>query len=189
MPFTYEFPVPTLPDGSSDRSVKLEKWLMREHGAIHKGSAVAIIVASGVRYEVRANGDGFLQERLVKKGKTVLLSRPLAIIAADGESIPYGKPYSVADRLTNTARHGKRYSLLSRSWRVVKRILKTPLYPNTSTKGMRQGMIARLIFYFVALVVGLYFEVPIIFWFMLAAVVCGVFIAVAIRRLRDREEQ
>src|SRR5580693_8985456 len=167
MPFTYEFPIPTLPDGSSDRPVKLEKWLLGEYAVIHKGSAVAVIAVSGARYEIRANGDGFLRKRHVKKGETISPPTPLATIAADGKSIPYGKPYSVAHRLAkNTGRHGKRNSLWYRSWRVAKRISKMPLYPNTSQKGMLQGLIARLIFYFVAFVVGLYLEVPAIFWFM-----------------------
>jgi hypothetical protein len=169
--------------------VKLEKWLVSERAQLHRGAAVAVIVASGIRYEVRANGDGFLRKRLVKKGE-ISPSTPLAIIAADGESIPYGKPYSVAHRLTkNTGRHGKRFSLWSRSWRFVKRILKTPLYPNTTTKGMRQGLIARLILYGIIFVVSLYFEVPAIWWFMVGAIVCGIVVAIAIRRVRDREQQ
>lgn len=188
MPFTYELPVPTLPAGSNDRSVKLENWLVGEHAELHAGSAVAVIVASGIRYAVRANGDGFLRKRLVKKGETISLSTPLAIIAADGESIPYGKPYSVAHRLTeNTGRHGKRNSWWFQSWRIVKRVLNTPLYPNTTTKGMRQGLIARLILYGLIFVVSLYFEVPAIWWFMVGAIVGGVLIALVIRRFRDRE--
>jgi len=78
------------------------------------------------------------------------------IIGANGESIPYGKAYSVAHRLTeNTGRHGKRNSWWLRSWRVVKRALKTPLYPNTTTKKMRHGLIARLILYGIIFVVSL----------------------------------
>jgi len=72
---------------------------------------------------------------------------------------------------------------------VIKRILNTQPFPNTSPKGMRQGLIARLIVYGIIFVVGLYFEVPAIWWFMVGAIVCGVFIAFAIRRFRDREEQ
>ena len=151
----YHLPVPTLPDSSTDGTIKLERWLTEEHAEFHAGTVVAIIVFSGMRYEVRANGDGFLIKRLVKTGAIISRSTPLAIIAADGESIPYGKPHSVAHRITeNIGRHGRRESWRLRSWRVVERIPKTPLHPNTTTRGVRQGLIARLIVYGIILVVG-----------------------------------
>ena len=188
MPFTYEFPFPELPNGPIDRTIKLEKWLIKEHAELHAGTAVAVIVASGVRYEVQANGEGFLRTRLVGKGETISQSTPLAIVAAEGENIPYGKPYSVARRIPEkTRRPGKRNSHSSRSWRALKRVLKTRLYPNTSPRGARQGLVARLVLYAAIFLVGLYIEVPAIWWFMVGAMVCGVLIAIAIRRFRDRE--
>jgi len=155
MPFTYELPIPKL-DGASDRTIRLDKWLAREGDELHRGSAVAVITVSGARYEVRANGEGFLRERLVNNGDAISSSTVLAIIGADGENIPYGKPYSTAHRLTRRgASTGKRKSLANRIWRSVKRFFLTPIYPIATTKGQRQAFIGRMILLSVALAVGL----------------------------------
>ena len=138
--------------------------------------------AAGTRYEVRANGDGFLRKRLVKKGSVVPTATPLATIDADGENIPYDRPYSIACRLTNSGRYRKGKPLASRAWRSVKGFLNTRIYLGYSQRAMRQGFIARMVFLAIFLAVGIYVEATIIWWFMLAAVVCGVLIAFAIRR-------
>lgn len=183
MPFTYELPVPKLDDGSSGPRIRLEAWLAKEGDELHRGSAVAVITVSGARYEVRANGEGFLRKRLVKKGDVVATSTPLATIAADGESIPYGRAYSTAHRsMKGVQPHRKRNSFVARPWRSVKRFFLTPIYPMSTAKGRKQAFAGRMIFLAVALAVGLYVEARLLWWFTVGAVLCGALVAVAIRR-------
>jgi hypothetical protein len=42
------------------------------------------------------NGDGFLRERTRSEGETLRVGETLAVINADGENIPYNRPYSLA---------------------------------------------------------------------------------------------
>ena len=58
-----------------------------------------IIDADPRKYEVLANGDGILREKLFPEGATVRASDPIATIDADGESVPYDRPNSIARRL------------------------------------------------------------------------------------------
>jgi len=181
MPFTYELPVPILDGAPADSSVHLEEWLVKEGTELHRDSPVAVISASGIRYEIRANGNGFIRKRLVRCGDVVSPSSPLAIIVADGENIPYGKPYSVAHRLAATRR---RTSLKPRWWRSIKRFFNTRTYFDNSDKARRQGFVARMILLGIFFAFGIYYEAPIIWWFLLASIACGVLIAMAIRRFR-----
>ena len=71
---------------------------MREQRFI-RGQKSLIEAAVG-RFAVSANGDGLLRKRLFPVGAEIESSVPIAVIAADGESMPYGKPYSLAERLT-----------------------------------------------------------------------------------------
>jgi hypothetical protein len=87
----------------------------------------------------------------------------------------------VAHQLPTQSGHGRKKSLR----RSLKRFLKTPIYPISSSKGIRQASITRITFVAAALVIGLYIELPIIWWFMVAALVVGGLIAVAIRRFEQ----
>jgi hypothetical protein len=51
---------------------------------------------------VLANGDGFLSERHFPLGAEIESYMPIAVIVADGENIPYEKPYSLAERISDT---------------------------------------------------------------------------------------
>jgi undecaprenyl pyrophosphate phosphatase UppP len=73
-----------------------------------------------------------------------------------------------------------------RFWRALKRFMTKPIRPHQE-KAQQRVLIARVVLVLVALVAGLYFEVPIIWWFLVAAVVCGVLIAFAMQWFRDRE--
>jgi hypothetical protein len=42
------------------------------------------------------NGDGFLRERASSQGESLRVGETLAVINADGENIPYNRPYSLA---------------------------------------------------------------------------------------------
>jgi hypothetical protein len=48
-----------------------------------------------------ANGDGVLRERHFPAGAEIELITPIAVIAADGENIPYGRPYCSQSALRN----------------------------------------------------------------------------------------
>jgi pyruvate/2-oxoglutarate dehydrogenase complex dihydrolipoamide acyltransferase (E2) component len=102
MPFWYHLPVPELNEesGKESRNVRLVSWLVDEGTEVHTGTTLAIIETdSGSRYEVLANGDGFLRKRLFPVGADVPTTSPLATIAADGEKIPYDRPHSTARRM------------------------------------------------------------------------------------------
>jgi pyruvate/2-oxoglutarate dehydrogenase complex dihydrolipoamide acyltransferase (E2) component len=98
MPFWYQIPIPTL-DEPQPKNVRLVKWLLEEGEVVHRGTRLAIIEAPTGRYVILANGEGLLRERHFPAGAEIEFSVPIAVIAADGESIPYGKPHSLAERL------------------------------------------------------------------------------------------
>jgi pyruvate/2-oxoglutarate dehydrogenase complex dihydrolipoamide acyltransferase (E2) component len=63
---------------------------------VSAGTAVAQIESAGKVWDVMANGDGFLWEKLVEPGQVLRGNEKIAMIAADGENVPYGRPYSSA---------------------------------------------------------------------------------------------
>jgi pyruvate/2-oxoglutarate dehydrogenase complex dihydrolipoamide acyltransferase (E2) component len=98
MPFWYHIPVPAIPE-SSRQAVRLLKWLVKDAQEIHAGTPVAILETPDGRFAVLANGDGFIRERLFPAGAELQTGTPMATVNADGEKIPYGKPYSLAERM------------------------------------------------------------------------------------------
>lgn len=99
MPFWYHLPVPILSDPQPAR-VRISEWLLDDGAEVHKGTEIAIIEAEKSRYFVCANGDGTLREKLFPAGAQIESFTPIAVIAADGENIPYGRPSSMGKRLT-----------------------------------------------------------------------------------------
>jgi hypothetical protein len=95
MPFQYQFPVPVLPDAGL--TIIFRRWLIEEQGCVSRGTAVAVIESSGRLYRVLANGEGLLWKKFVAPGDQVKSTATLGMIAADGENVPYGRPYSVAE--------------------------------------------------------------------------------------------
>jgi len=65
--------------------------------------------------------------------------------------------------------HRRRKSLIDRSW-----------------KAVRQGFIVRMVGLGVCAAIGIYFEFPLLWWFMLAGLACGVFVAVGFRGKNSR---
>ena len=107
MPFHYELPLPTLRDGPSPQGpVRLIRWLLEEGDPVAKGTPVVIVASEGAAYEVRANGEGSLRKRLAFEGQVLEGGSVLATIGADGESIPYGRPYSTCEPCPNAANPG-----------------------------------------------------------------------------------
>jgi pyruvate/2-oxoglutarate dehydrogenase complex dihydrolipoamide acyltransferase (E2) component len=104
VPFHYDLPLPKLREGQpSAEAVKLVRWLVKEGALLGRGTPVAIVASEGASYEVRANGEGSLRKRLVSEGQVVQEGSLLATIGADGENIPYGRPYSTCEPLPSSS--------------------------------------------------------------------------------------
>lgn len=101
MPFWNHIPVPELPD-FDPRTVRLVDWLVQDGEEFHAGTKLAILETSTGRFAVLANGYGFIRERLILAGAQLTSGTPLATADADGENIPYRKPYSLAQRISST---------------------------------------------------------------------------------------
>jgi len=89
--------VPTTPE-IGDQAVRLTKWLVKEGDRIQAGTQLAILETNSGQMTVMANGNGFIRERLFPTGAEIKPGTPFATANADGEHIPYGKPYSTAVR-------------------------------------------------------------------------------------------
>jgi pyruvate/2-oxoglutarate dehydrogenase complex dihydrolipoamide acyltransferase (E2) component len=101
MPFWYNLAVPTLEtvDSQQQPNVRLVRWQVDEGAVVHQGTVLAMIEVDSAMYEVLANGHGYLREKLFPDGAVVSLSSTLATVNADGENIPYNRPYSIARRI------------------------------------------------------------------------------------------
>jgi pyruvate/2-oxoglutarate dehydrogenase complex dihydrolipoamide acyltransferase (E2) component len=99
MPFSYNLPVPEIPPEALDDSggVRLRRFLIEEGSWVQAGTAVAELQSATAVVRVLANGTGVLRKRVAQPGATVRAGDALAMIEADGEAVPYDRPYSVAD--------------------------------------------------------------------------------------------
>jgi pyruvate/2-oxoglutarate dehydrogenase complex dihydrolipoamide acyltransferase (E2) component len=99
MPFTYNLPVPEIPPEALDGSggVRLARFLVEEDAWVEVGTAVAELQSATAVVRVLANGTGVLRKRVAALGAKVRSGDVLAVVEADGEAVPYGRPYSVAD--------------------------------------------------------------------------------------------
>jgi len=93
----YHLPVPKLDQEAKE--VRLVRWLVDKGAELHIGTRVATIEVGSQSFYVLANGDGFLREKMFPAGASVPSSSPLATVNADGESIPYDRPYSLAEMI------------------------------------------------------------------------------------------
>jgi hypothetical protein len=98
MPFSYNLPMPALPADAVDSSedVLFVKFLIEEHEWLQVGTPVAQVQSRSAIIRVDANGRGLLLSRVAKPDKSIKKGDTIATIGADGEEIPYGKPYSLA---------------------------------------------------------------------------------------------
>ncbi len=101
MPFWYQLPIPPLGE-PQPANVYIVEWLLQVGAEVHRGTRIAVIEAPTGRYVVIANGDGVLRERHFPAGAEIDFATPIAVISADGENIPYGRPYSLAERLAES---------------------------------------------------------------------------------------
>jgi len=99
MPFTYDLPVPEIPPEALDDSggVRLKRFMVDEGEWVQAGSAVAELESTRAVIQVLANGTGVLRKRAAQPGATVRAGDALAVVEADGEAVPYDRPYSLAD--------------------------------------------------------------------------------------------
>jgi pyruvate/2-oxoglutarate dehydrogenase complex dihydrolipoamide acyltransferase (E2) component len=99
MPFTYELPVPEIPPEALEDSggVRLERFLIEESAWVEAGTAVAELKSETAVIRVLANGTGILRRRVAAVGATLRAGDVLAVVEADGEAVPYDRPYSLAD--------------------------------------------------------------------------------------------
>ena len=95
MPFRYNIPVPELPAADDGETILLE-WLQAANTWVEMGDPIARVRRGAREYDILVNGPGILAEHRRSIGATIRGGELLAIMHADGESIPYGKPYSLA---------------------------------------------------------------------------------------------
>lgn len=95
MPFWYEVPAPELPAAAGKEATLIE-WLRPVHAWVEARDPIARVRCGADEFEVLVNGPGVLAEHRRSVGATIRTGDVLAIMHADGESIPYGKPYSLA---------------------------------------------------------------------------------------------
>jgi len=99
MPFTYDLPVPEIPPEALDDwgGARLKRFMVDEGEWMEAGRAVAELESARAVIQVLANGTGVLQKRAAQPGATVRAGDALAVVEADGEAVPYDRPYSLAD--------------------------------------------------------------------------------------------
>jgi pyruvate dehydrogenase E2 component (dihydrolipoamide acetyltransferase) len=99
MPFWYFFTIPKLPSDVSHPpdQVKMRQYLCAEGDSVELGTPIAIIENHCAVMRLKANGNGILQKLLFSPNAYVNIGDPVAIIGADGESIPYGQPNSILE--------------------------------------------------------------------------------------------
>jgi len=102
MPFWYHVPIPTMPEPGA-RLVRVVKWLVEDGAAVHVGTRLVVVETPTSRFAVLTNGEGFLREKLFPAGAEVAPGTHIATVNVDGENIPYGRPYSLAERLDSLA--------------------------------------------------------------------------------------
>jgi len=98
VPFTYQVPVPT--DLASATTIRLKEWLLNPGDFVDAGFGLALVQADGTLFEVCANGRGLLDRHSVAEGDEISDRGNVCVIAADGENIPYNRPYSTSRRVT-----------------------------------------------------------------------------------------
>ena len=97
MPFTYSVPVP---EGlASSEPLLLKKWLRDPGDFVDIGSALALVQTNHGVFELCANGKGMMHLQNAVEGAEISERGRVCVIAADGEDIPYGRPYSTSRRI------------------------------------------------------------------------------------------
>jgi len=98
MPFRYNLPMLELPPDFVGGSgpIRLARFLLKEHDGVEPGTPVAEVAVGDAVIQVEANGRGVLLSKVAKPGDSIGQGETIAVVGADGEEIPYGRPYSLA---------------------------------------------------------------------------------------------
>jgi pyruvate/2-oxoglutarate dehydrogenase complex dihydrolipoamide acyltransferase (E2) component len=93
MPFWYYFSVPQLPPEVAHQSncVEIMRYVAVEGSVLDAGSPVAIVENYWAVMTLKANSKGILKKTFFDPGTSVKIGDPIAIVGADGESLPYGR--------------------------------------------------------------------------------------------------
>ncbi len=96
MPFWYFASIPELPPEVShpNKSVSLVEYKVAEGDQIKLGTPLAIVENYWARMEIDANGEGSVKKTFFEPGTVVGIGDPFAIVACDGEQVPYGRAYT-----------------------------------------------------------------------------------------------
>lgn len=91
--------MPEIPPEALDDSgcARLKRFLVDEGAWVEAGTAVAELESATAVVRVLTNGTGVVHKQVAQVGATVRAGDVLAVVAADGEAIPYDRPYSLAD--------------------------------------------------------------------------------------------
>jgi pyruvate/2-oxoglutarate dehydrogenase complex dihydrolipoamide acyltransferase (E2) component len=94
MPFWYFLRIPPLPVEVEHQSntVEIRKYLVSENDSIKSGTVIAAVENYWTEMNVKANGRGFVQRTFFRPGQAVRVGDPIAIVGADGEEVPCGRP-------------------------------------------------------------------------------------------------
>jgi hypothetical protein len=95
MPFHYNLNTPDF-----GVSLLLVEQLIPEKTFIEPNTAVALLGAGDERVILRAAGRGCLTAWYAQPGQSLQSGEPFARMDADGEDVPYGHPYIIAERIS-----------------------------------------------------------------------------------------
>jgi pyruvate dehydrogenase E2 component (dihydrolipoamide acetyltransferase) len=70
-------------------TVEIQKYLVADGGKVDVGTPVAVIENYWAVMNLKANGPGIVTKTFFSPGTVVRVGDPIAIISADGESLPY----------------------------------------------------------------------------------------------------
>ena len=100
MPFTYD--VTLKGNDLREDSIIFDSWVSKplfsrfRYKKLITGQVFAYAHDNLGKIKLLANGDAFLLKKIIKKGQQISSEDIIAVFAADGENIPYGKPYCIA---------------------------------------------------------------------------------------------
>ena len=95
MPFTYKLTLgDSIPEGDE---LEFVSWISEVWGKyVEKGTAYAIVKGKKGEGIIKTNGPCVLSTKMrLKKGQRIEKDTVIGIAEADGEAIPYDKPYSI----------------------------------------------------------------------------------------------
>ncbi|HYL11171.1 MAG TPA: biotin/lipoyl-containing protein [Candidatus Acidoferrales bacterium] len=77
--------------------MEIRKYLATDGSPVDVGSPIAEVENYWAVMRLKANGKGILKKTFFDPGTSVRIGDPIAIIAADGEKIPYGEECAVVE--------------------------------------------------------------------------------------------